>query len=204
MRSGFTVRALTAGAVATACALGLSGCSTLSLVQQLAGGSNESLLEHDASIHNSQLADTVAELQQVLLEEAPNSWEPPVGGNVRRDCSSELGTSAYLYFGSWFSPEGAMVGGDETEVIAQLRTWLEENGWEDIEEYEFEAHDPEGQGSFGAAVGVEATKLDAGVSTLMVSYHYEGNYGYEYPHLVLDVDSPCTIADLEIAPSGEA
>ncbi len=75
-------------------------------------------------------------------------------------------------------------------AAAELGAWLEAEGWSELEDYEFTTESVNVN-----AVGISAEKPFVGIEYMQVTYYYEGDYGTDYPHIVVDIDSECLIDD---------
>ncbi|MDI6023506.1 hypothetical protein QBL02_08110 [Leucobacter sp. UT-8R-CII-1-4] len=169
----------------------LASCAALDVIQASVDARNSSEIESPAQIQNSQLA---AETELLLAQLWEGEGDLPVGGNVRRACQADEGGEAYLFYGSWFSPASAAVSPDRSEAImtiTEMSDWLEAQGWEYVETFEFTTEKLDVN-----AVGVGASKSAAGIPDMQVIYYFEGQLGQPEPHIVVDIDSDCLVADL--------
>lgn len=190
MHKQIRVRAVMALAAGLLLAPTLIACSPFALVDLIAGSGRGSELESPAEMENSGLALGV---EETLTHIWAGEWELPVGGNVRSACDAGQDADAYRFYGSWFSPEetGFPADRDVAESgMAGLRDWLSAQGWTDLDEFEF--HDDVVDVN---AFGVEGAKPEAGISWMQAIYYYEGDVGRAYPHVVVDIDSECLVAD---------
>lgn len=169
----------------------LSGCVSSTFIDALTGGQNRPDPEQNAQIQNSTLEQGVDELLDHLWQ---GEWDLPTDGQYRTACDVGQDAQAYLFYGSWFTPEEMELPGDRAvakSAMSGFRAWLESEGWSDLEEFEF-TPDVVSVNAFGVA----GTKLDAGIREMQAIYYYEGDFGIDYPHVVVDVDSDCLIVDL--------
>lgn len=169
----------------------LASCSALDAIQASVNARDASQIESPAQIQNSVLA---AEKELLLAQLWEGEGVLPPGGNVRRACKADEAGEAYLFYGSWTSPASAALSPDRSEAImtiTELRDWLEEQGWEYLETFEFTTEKLNVN-----AVGVGASKSTAGILDMQVIYYFEGQLGQPEPHIVVDIDSDCLIADL--------
>lgn len=168
----------------------LSSCATLGALQESVN-SGGSKIESPAEMQNSGFAK---ETNTLLDQMWQGDWELPVGGNVRVPCKADEAGEAYEFYGSWFSPAEAAYSADRVEAmhtISAVREWLEADGWEYLENFEFTTDVVDVN-----AVGVGGSKRDAGVSDMQVVYYFEGQVERPYPHIVVDVDSTCLLVDI--------
>ncbi len=185
--SGLTWRSTIAAAAAgLILAPALSGCASSGVMDALFNQKPASKIESPAHMQNSELAESSNALLDQLWE---GEWNLPVGGNVRLACESDAGGEAYQFFGSWFSPEEANYSGSRNEAMArviELRGWLEADGWEYLDNIEFNTD------NVGVnAVGVGGSKTSAGIVDMQAIYYFEGDVDYPFPHIVVDIDSDC-------------
>lgn len=169
----------------------LSGCVSATLIDTLTGGQKQPTPEQSAQIQNSKLEQGVDELLDHLWQ---GEWDLPPGGQYRTACDAGQGEQAYLFYGSWFTPEEMALPGEREvakSAMSGFRSWLESEGWSDLEEFEFtlDAVDVN-------AFGVAGSKPEAGIYEMQAIYYFEGDYGIDYPHVVVDVDSECLVVDL--------
>lgn len=169
----------------------LSGCFSPTLIDALTGGQNRPAPESNAQIQNSKLEQGVDELLDHLWD---GEWDLPTEGQYRTACNSGQGEQAYLFYGSWFTPEEMDLPGDREvaqSAMSGFRAWLESEGWSDLEEFEFTPD------TFDVnAFGVAGSNLDAGIREMQAIYYFEGDFGIDYPHVVVDIDSDCLVVDL--------
>lgn len=169
----------------------LTSCSVLDALQASVDARDSAEIEYSAQIQNSGLA---AEKELLLAQLWEGEPELPVGGNIRRACNASGEEKAYLFYGSWTSPASAEISPDRGEamrIITELRDWLETQGWEYLEMFEFTADKLDVN-----AFGVSGAKSSAGISDMQVIYYFEGELGQPEPHIVVDIDSDCLVADL--------
>ena len=199
-RTGSRVRGALAAAAALALCAALTACSPAMMRGLLADGSDPGPeIEDSPGLFNSQLADAVEMLLMEVWIGDAGAWDAAFSGNVRTACVDDLGRDAYYFYGSWFTPDGADAPGDRRaaeRAMAELGAWLEAEGWSELEDYEFTTESVSVN-----AIGVSAEKPFVGIDYMQVTYYYEGDYGMEYPHIVVDIDSECLIDDSNGLPS---
>lgn len=169
----------------------LTSCSVLDAIQASVDARDSAEPEYSAQIQNSGLA---AEKELLLAQLWEGEAELPVGGNIRQECRIGGAEKAYLFYGSWSSPASADISPDRGEairIITEMRDWLEAQGWEYLEMFEFTTEKLDVN-----AFGVSGAKTSVGISDMQVIYYFEGQLGRPEPHIVVDIDSDCLPADM--------
>lgn len=190
-RLGSRMRGVLAVTVALALCAALTACSPAMMRSLLADGADPGPeVEDSPGLFNSQLKEEA----ETLLEQVwQGDWDDQLSGNVRTMCDNTPGEEAYYFYGSWFTPGDATVpdGRRPAErAMAELGAWLEAEGWSALDDYEFTEKE------LGVnAVGISAEQSFNGIDYIQVTYYYEGDYGVDYPHIVVDIDSGCLIDD---------
>lgn len=180
-------RALATGA-AVALVASLSACSLTSLAAKLADGADSSSdWVQPAEIHNSAVADETASLLAFVQDGA---WQPPAGGNILRPCDA---ADTYAFYGSWISderPETPAGAESAAAAVESLSAWFESRGWADLEKFDFTTDVVDVN-----ALGIAGSHPAAGISEMQTIFYYEGDIDFEYPHIVVDVDTVCLPSD---------
>lgn len=169
----------------------LSGCIPSTLIEAFSAPDDRPEPEQSAQIQNSKLQLGVDELLDHLWE---GEWNLPPGGQYRTACDAGQGAQAYLFYGSWFTPEEMELPGEREvaeSAMSGFHSWLESEGWSDLEEFEFTPDTVDVN-----AFGVAGSKPEVGIREMQAIYYFEGDYGIDYPHVVVDVDSDCLVVDL--------
>lgn len=168
-------------------ALMLAGCAGGNDAPESAGSDPI----ENAEPHTAAVAAAVESLQQQIWGGA---WTPAVGGNLLVPCgpegqsgsASDAGEGDYRFYGSWLTADGYEAPADLQATAEEFSSWLKETGWSDVE---VESSDSPHYWR------VWATQEGTELAETMVTWYPAGDVDVTEPHVVLDLDSECVLAD---------